>query len=282
MKFAGHTMGMPQLDIFGCIDLMGDLGFDGVEVRVAPDGHLNDLTYDATQGERVREHARAKDVEICCLTPYYQDLLDPAIRQDRIDGLHRVVDMAHDLGCGLVRAHGGPEIPEGDDTDVARDTIADGLREVGDYAAERDVRIAVETHGGSGTYSVTEAADMMRRVAHPAVGVLFDIAWTWRAGRETIQETMEWIGDQIIHCHVKDFPGPGPDGDFRLQVLPGSGCLPWRDLLAGLTARGYDGYLCDEYEKFWKPELPEPQDWFPQSLHAMRQLVTEAKGGASC
>lgn len=282
MKFAGHTMGMPQRDIYGCIDLMGDLGFDGVEVRVAPDGQLDDLAYDAALGERVREHARDRNVEICCLTPYYQDLLDPAIRDDRIAGLQRVVDMARDLGCPLVRAHGGPAIPDDQDPEAARDTIAAGLRVVGEYADGRGVRIAVETHGGSGTYSVTETADMMRRVGHPAVGVLFDIAWTFRAGEETVEETLELLGGHIIHCHVKDFRGPGPDGDFRLQVLPGAGCLPWPALLTGLVARGYQGYLCDEYEKFWKPELPEPEEWFVQSLGAMRRLLAEAEGGASC
>ena len=282
MKLAGHTMGMPRLDIYGCIDLVEDLGFDGVEVRVAPDGQLDDLAYEASLGERVRAHARGKGVEICCLTPYYQDLLDPAVRDDRIAGLQRVVDMARDLGCGLVRAHGGPAIPEGQDPETARDTIAVGLREIGEYAAERGVRIAVETHGGSGTYSVTEMADMMRRVAHPAVGVLFDIAWTYRAGEETVDETLELLGDHIVHCHVKDFPGPGRDGDFRLQMLPGAGCLPWSELLAGLVAHGYAGYLCDEYEKFWKPELPEPEDWFPQSLRTMRRLLIDAEGGAPC
>ena len=281
MKFAGHTMGMPQRDIYGCIDLLGELGFDGVEVRVAPDGQLDDLTYNPAQGERVGAYARDRDIEICCLTPYYQDLLDPAVRDDRIAGLRRVIGMAGDLGCPLVRAHGGPTIPPEQDSAAARDTIAAGLREIGDCAAECGVRIAVETHGGSGTASVTEMADMMRRVGHPAVGVLFDIAWTYRAGEETVAEAFELLGENILHCHVKDFPGPGRDGDFRLQQLPGSGCLPWPEVLTRLVASRYNGYLCDEYEKFWKPELPEPEVWFPQSLRAMRQLLAEA-GGTSC
>ena len=190
--------------------------------------------------------------------------------------------MARDLACPLVRAHGGPTIPPDQDPEVARDTIADGLRQVGDYAARHGVRIAVETHGGSATHSVAEIADMMRRVAHPMVGVLLDIAWTYRAGEESVDELLELLGEHILHCHVKDFPGPGRDGDFHLQKLPGSGCLPWREMLAGLVAGGYQGYLCDEYEKFWKPELPEPEVWFPESQRAMRRLLAEAGGEASC
>jgi len=55
MKFAGHTMGTPDLDIFGAIDLFADIGYDGIEVRVQTDGQLWVESYSEELGKRVRD-----------------------------------------------------------------------------------------------------------------------------------------------------------------------------------------------------------------------------------
>jgi len=44
IKFSGHTMGAPNRDIYECITLFKELGFDGVEVRVASNGQIDSET----------------------------------------------------------------------------------------------------------------------------------------------------------------------------------------------------------------------------------------------
>ena len=278
MKLAGHTMGMPELDVFECLDLMGDCGWEGLEIRVAKDGQLDDKTYSKDLGRRVLERARERNVEICCLTSYYKNFYDPEAREAEIDGLRRVIDMAVDLACPIVRAYGGPEIPDGEDIEAGRDRIAEGLRRVADYAAERGVRVAIETHGFTSTSSATEMRDMLDRVDHPNLGVLLDYAWIFQRGEETVAEAFDLLGGRILHCHVKDYPMSGPGEEFGLMVPLGEGGVPWREVLAALMRTGYRGYLCDEYEKYWKPELPEPADWFPRNGEAIRGLVKQAAG----
>lgn len=270
-------MGMPGLDIFQCMDLLADAGFDGIEARVARDGQLNDAEFDEEFCRKVKEHAERRNLEICCLTPYYRDFLSEERREEEIAGLKRVVDMAALLHCPLVRSYGGPEIPEGMDEEEARESIAEGLRRVARHAQDRGVGIAIETHSGTSTYSATEAHDMLRRIDHPNAGVLLDYSWVLRGGKESIDEIFSMLGSRIVHCHVKDYAGPAPDGDFHRQLLVGEGGLPWKEVIAKLVEVGYDRYLCDEYEKYWKKELPEPEDWFPKNLDAMRRIVDEAR-----
>lgn len=274
MKFAGHTMGLPDKNIFQCMDLLANAGYDGIEVRVAADGQINDLTYTPEFGRKVREYAATKRLGICCLTPYYKDFLNPEKRNVEIAGLKRVVDIAAELGCPLVRAFGGPAISKDADVEAARERIASGLREVAEYAQGKCVAIAIETHIGSGTYSATETADMLRRVNHPNVGVLLDYSWVFRGGPETVAEVFDLLGKRILHCHVKDYVGPHREGDFNLPQIVGEGCLPWPTVFEQLRRIGYRGFLCDEYEKYWKKELPEPEEWFPRNLAAMRRMVS--------
>ncbi len=36
---------------------------------------------------------------------------------------------------------------------------------------------------------------------------------------------------------------------------------------------GYDGYISDEYEKFWKPDLPEPEVGMKRNAEVLRRCL---------
>ena len=46
MKIAGHTMGTPELNLYGAMKLFHRLGYDGIEIRCAKDGQLDTTTVD--------------------------------------------------------------------------------------------------------------------------------------------------------------------------------------------------------------------------------------------
>jgi predicted xylose isomerase-like sugar epimerase len=89
IKFSGHTMGTPDLDIYGAIKLFKSLGFDGVEVRVANNGQIDSESITDGEVRNIRLSADHEGMEFSCLTSYYQDFM-PAKRERVIANLCRV------------------------------------------------------------------------------------------------------------------------------------------------------------------------------------------------
>lgn len=273
MKFAGHTMGTPNLDIFGAIDLFADIGYDGIEVRVQTDGQLWVETYSEELGKRVRDKLFQRGLEVCCLTPYFRDYVHADKRDSELAAFKQVVDMAADLKCPLVRSYGGGGVPEGEDAAFHWDRTVSGIRECAEYAAERGVGIAIETHIGSLTFSAGDTVRMVRDIAAPNVGILFDFAWVDIRGEETTKEGWEMSRPYVLHCHVKDWVIESRAEMAKKSCLMGEGDVPWQDLLPLLAKSCFEGYIVDEYEKYWYDHLPEASIGMRQNLEFVRRTL---------
>ena len=132
------------------------------------------------------------------------------------------------------------------------------LRALGEYAARRDVRIAIENTALSSVRikRIVDAAD------HPAVGTLYDPCNYYRHGEDPLS-ALKKLGQRVIYCHLKDahFPYPAQEPEVMprvrglgAQVEPwwwirplGEGNIDWGPILAEL-ATFYDGYLCLEHD----------------------------------
>ncbi|MGD9495834.1 MAG: sugar phosphate isomerase/epimerase family protein [Armatimonadota bacterium] len=272
MKLCGHTMGMPDKDIFESISFCAELGLDGIEVRCARDGqmHLDALTADDIA--RIRDHAQAEGVEFACLTPYYRDFMTPEAAEATLDGYRLACGIARELGCPIVRAISGTWPLEGYQRDEVFALTVAGTREAAIIADDHGVALAVETHGGQLTFSATETFQFVESVDHPALGVLWDPYWVHVRGEETVAETLELIGPRIVHVHAKNVRFD--EGGGRHTVLLDEGELDWCEIVARLAAIGYDAYLSDEYEKFWHPEeLPGPEVGMARNRDVLRECL---------
>jgi len=56
-------------------------------------------------------------------------------------------------------------------------------------------------------------------------------------------------------------------------VAPGTGELPLAESIHLLKENGYDGWLLFEHEKRWHPNLPEPEEIFPQFVAWVRPQI---------
>ncbi len=275
MKLCGHTMGMPEKDIFESISFCAELGLDGIEVRCAENGqmHLEALT--AEDVARIRDHAAEERVEVACLTPYYRDFMTEEAAQATLDGYRLACGIARDLGCPLVRAISGVWPLEGRQrAEVFARTVA-GVRQAGAIAEDNGVVLAVETHKGQLAWSANEAVEFLEAVDHPAVRVLWDHFWVHVRGEETLDEALSLLAPWVAHVHAKNVQFD-EDGEHR-TVLLDEGELDWCEIVAGLKAIGYDGYISDEYEKFWRPEeLPEPEVGMKRNCEVLRECLSRA------
>ena len=74
--FSGHTMGAPGRDIYECIRLFRAIGYDGIEVRVAPNGQIDSETITDAEALAIRDYAKEQGMRFSCLTSYYQNFAD--------------------------------------------------------------------------------------------------------------------------------------------------------------------------------------------------------------
>ncbi len=275
MKFAGHTMGTPGVGVFEAIDLVASAGMDGIEFRVAADGVINDIDFTPEFGARILDHAKKAGLEICAIDPYYQDFL--CRREENVTGMKRAIDMAACIECPLVRIRAGSDVPEGMAPAQARAALAETLREIGDYALAKQVIGGVETHAGTLCCASAETLDVIERADHPAIRVILDWAFIYQANQDTVETCFERLGPYIVHVHAKDYAGCTPDYRLGRNCTLGEGDLGWDKVIRKLVEIGYTGYISDEYEKYWKSDLPEAEIWFPKSLAAMQRLVAAAR-----
>ena len=279
IKYAGHTMGLPGRDIYQCIDFCKNLGYDGVEVRVATkDAQINSETITDDEARKIGVYAAEKGIEIVCLTSYYKDFTNLEARPATIANLKRVVELAHIVGAPLIRLYGGME-PFTQErvwfTDNWTRSVS-GVREVAEYAAKFGVKICIETHVGSLTMSVRDTVRLIEDVNMANVGMLFDYAWVEMAGVEVGAEAVRKAARHIFHVHVKDWVCENRFPIKKRSALMGEGTVRWPEVLQALKEVGYTGYLCDEYEKFWYPEeLPEPEVGMKHNLEYVKKFFAE-------
>jgi len=270
-------MGTPKLNIFEAISFFAELGLQGIEVRCADNGQMNLETITDDEVSRIAEHAQAQGIAIACLTPYYRDFTTPEATEQTLASYRRACAVAQALGCGLVRAISSNWPIEGMTRAELFERAVAGMRRAGDIAADHGVRLAVETHFGQLTFTAAESAEFVQAVDHPAVGVLWDHYWTYVAERISVADALDLIGPYVVHVHAKNvrFDAAGN----RETVLLDEGEIDWCVVVRALAAIGYEGYICDEYEKFWRPEeLPEPEIGMKRNAELLRACLQQLPG----
>ncbi|MGQ9494361.1 MAG: sugar phosphate isomerase/epimerase family protein, partial [Anaerolineae bacterium] len=201
MKICGHTMGTPEYSLDEAIAFFAQIGLDGIEVIVQTDGYRCAIPLAATDSEvlSLKDKVQQAGLSIAGLTPYLNlyNSLDERVRQKECVDLKRVIDMAALLDCHHIRVYGGKFVDE--ETDPGGEklkALVKSMRECGDYAAERDVRLCLETHFGTMTTTAAKTAQILKEINHPNVGVLYDQANLAFFPAEEYEEAIELLKDK--------------------------------------------------------------------------------------
>src|SRR5690606_2631544 len=127
-----------------------------------------DASYLAEMNRRASDHGVYQHLIMCDGEGRLGDP-DGAARQQAVENHYRWVSAAQTLGCGTIRVNAASE-----GTPEAQAALAvDGLRRLTEYAAQADINVVVENHGGLSS-SGAWLSDVMRRVDHPRCGTLPD------------------------------------------------------------------------------------------------------------
>lgn len=216
------------------------LGIHHVEIPAPPGGSAAYFAPELMdQGDLQRLKERLASLEVSPLSVgAYCDLLNPR----HVDFLKRRLDFAHDLGVANVVSDATRRL------EVAADEwrrIVNVLRYLGDYAADRGTRIALETHGGL-TRNGSLAAKLLAAVDHPAVGVNYDTGNIYYYNDDLDPaEDVRQVADKVFQVHLKDTAGG--KGEWMFCAL-GAGRVEFPAVLGTLKRAGFTGPYSLELE----------------------------------
>ncbi|MGA4848958.1 sugar phosphate isomerase/epimerase family protein [Streptomyces sp. G5(2025)] len=249
MKFAFSTLGVPGLPIPDVLRLATDHGYQGVELRAHPEEPVHP-GLGLVERADVAAEFKAAGVEILTVAGYAR-VAAPGDDEPVLDELNSLVGLARDLGAPFVRVFPGG----GTDQDEAEAdaTAARRLGTAARYAADAGVRVLVETHDSHRTGA--DVTRVLGTVGHRQVGAVWDVMHTWRGG-ESPADTFAALSPYLGYVQVKDIAS----ADDTTPLALGAGTLPLAECVGVLSAEGWDGWLCWEYEKRWYEQAaPLPQ-----------------------
>ncbi|MGW3586853.1 sugar phosphate isomerase/epimerase family protein [Streptomyces fungicidicus] len=239
-RFSINQMTVKQLSLPELVDACRDLGVPGVGLWREP---VQAYGLDAA-AKLVRDAGLA--VTTLCRGGFLT-ATDPAERAAALADNRRAVDEAATLGTDtLVLVSGG--LPAGSrDLRGARERIADALAELGPYAEENGVRLAIEplhpmfASDRCVLSTLTQALDIAERFPAHQVGVTVDTYHIWWDDTAPAQIARAGAQGRIHTFQLADWTTPLPEGVLNGRGQIGDGAIDMREWQDHVEAAGYTG-----------------------------------------
>jgi sugar phosphate isomerase/epimerase len=223
------------------------LGYSGVEFMTLNPGALDWAEVKAT----LEKYSLA--VSLVCTGEIYGQLglsytdPDPAKRAEAIKRTKEIIDFAAYLGTniniGRIRGHYCPEMPK---EETERLAVA-AFRELADYAAPKNVKIALETVTIMQTNFINtcaEGADMVDRVGRDNFRLMLDV-FHLNLEEKNLFDAIRQYSPYNIHVHLSD----------NNRRYPGQCGLDFEKIISLFKECGYDGFYTTEI--FQLPSMEE-------------------------
>ena len=253
----GGYMSDEKLGVMGCIEHAAKEGFDGIEF--VEGGWQND----PDGAKKIREKCAEVGIEpvAFCVGADFINWGDN--ERDEIERVERLIDVAAELGCKLLRhdATGGlsPDKKTLRSFDVLLPRLADRVREVTKYAEQKGIRTMTENHGFFAQDS-DRVEKLVNAVGHPNYGALVDCG-NFMCADEEPTHGVSIMAPYAFHVHAKDFlwksgmeipPGDcwfkSRGGNYLRATIIGHGEAHIAQSISILKRAGYDGFLTVEFE----------------------------------
>ncbi len=240
MKYAIHLSTFTKEwdeDLVPFIKRAKDIGYDGVEIPL-----MNPEEFDVN---RIKSELEKQKIEAICGTGLGADTdigsNDEKIRNNGINHLKTCIDICEHLGSkqlgGVLYAPWGDLKSRNQAKENYTNSI-EVLKEVADYASEKDVKLCLEVLNRYESYymnTVEEGVGIIDKIGKKNVGIHFD---TFHAH---IEETNMYQAiltgkDTINHVHFCE----------NTRGIPLTGQVRWDEVVQGLKEINYDGWISIE------------------------------------
>ena len=256
MKILGRTQMLSGYPILECLDVMRDLGFDGVEVCVErKDGSW--VVFDDALVAAVRER-----VTELGLSPYSFSLHQDYIYDDHLlDETKRAIRMTRDIGSDVFVFSGTKRLT-GDEAEW--DRMVARTRELVDIAAECGVVLAEEFEPDFVVGSTSDLLRLFDEIPSPYLAANLDLGHVFLCDPDPMQAIAQ-LGDKIVHCHVENMRAGVHD-----HLLLQEGDMDLGAYIGALARVGFDGGLALDLYKYDYEAIA------PESIGYLRGLIGNA------
>jgi sugar phosphate isomerase/epimerase len=268
---AFSTLACPHWQAETVIAKATEFGYDGIEWRGGPQGHVQP---DMHVAQKAILQKRLMDtglitVAVTAYTSFVSSVAKE--RQSNIDELKRYADLAAELDAPYVRTFLG-ELPEGTKPDPSiYQNISDCLNIACEYAESVGVKITIEPHDDF--VRAASIVPILNQIQNTTLRVIWDIGNAFAAGEDPA-ESFALLKDRLAYVQVKD--GKGRDPNWQLCSL-GRGDVPLGQAFELLMANNYEGAFSVEWEYAWHPELDPPEMALPAALRTVQELLAAAQ-----
>ncbi len=239
-RFSINQMTVKQLSLPDLVDACRELGVPGVGLWREPV-----QAYGVEAAAKLVRDAGLAVTTLC--RGGFLTATDPGERAAALADNRRAVDEAATLGTDtLVLVSGG--LPAGSkDLRGARERIADALAELGPYAEEHGVRLAIEplhpmfASDRCVVSTLTQALDIAERFPARQVGVTVDTYHIWWDDQAPAQIARAGAQGRIHTFQLADWTTPLPEGVLNGRGQIGDGAVDMREWKGYVEAAGYTG-----------------------------------------
>src|SRR5262245_56099018 len=286
MQFAIFTVGLPDYTPEEAVNVLHELGYDGIEWRVTDQGPSADGTPGFWAGNRCTWPLSSfvEDAPRIRALTEQAGLMMPSVGTymtcKDLQAVERAMQATARLGAPQLRVN----VPTYDGSTSylqLRDRSLAQYREVAELAKQYGVRALIEMHHGSLTSSASAAAAFLAGFDPRYVGVIHDAGNMVYEGYEQYRLGLEALGPYLGHVHLKNTAwrvvGPRPDGstEWRATWAPiVKGIVDMASLFQALRAVGYDGWVSFEDFSTEQPLRERLRD----NLAYVKQVVQRVAG----
>jgi len=257
IRLGVFSVSMPEYEPAEAMELLAELGYQGVEWRVNTDTgdrakpsfwSGNRTTQTAAEivanADDLIQRAEELGLEMPTLGTYI-DCYD-------FDVVEQHMHAAASIGARSLRIG-----PGGYDRTKATfhqhmASARAAYAQVADLAAKYDVRAVIETHMGLLTPTVATARMVLEGLDPRHVGIMWDPGNQVVEGNERYDMALDIAGDYLAEVHVKNLrhvPQPQPDGSiiYKSEACPvHQGEVNWAAVVTELNRIGYNGWVMFE------------------------------------
>ncbi len=211
-----------------------EMGFDGIEIPIEEPSAIN--------VKRIKEELASFNLSSTTCAFFSADR-DPLEKEGKLAKkyIKDCIGIASELGSGVVA---GPlyspvgKLVGREITDVEWKSIVNFLKDIGEYAVDRGVRLALEPINRYETYVLNTAKDCLRlveEVGNPNIGIHLD-TYHMNIEEKDFYSPIMIAGKRLYHMHMSESD----------RGIPGTGHVNWKYVMKALKEAGYNHWLVIE------------------------------------
>jgi sugar phosphate isomerase/epimerase len=248
------------------IQMTKEIGFDTIDIFTDP------LDIDIKERRLIKRECDKAGLPIVSIACVAVGLIDfnPSVQRFHMERCRAFLDLCYEFEAKNLLLVIGEYIWEKQVIPPAEQwqTGVKNVRELGKYAADRGLQIALELEPFK--LSLTNNVDSMVRfiddVNQPAVRANIDISHLELS--HTKPEELRRLKGKAIHVHLSDC-----DGKVHGDLPPGRGVVNFQPYLNEIKALGIDGAVSIELE--YSPQPDKIVDWVREAYQATDRLMKQ-------